>query len=213
MTRRVFLTQGGMAALAAMLAGAPRGGFAEASTPPAWLSEAGRRLDASEVLRGEFEQSKSIKGFKKPLVSRGQFVVARGQGIQWVTLTPFPSTLVVTRERLTTITDGGTQQIDVRKEPGLRAINDLLLAVLGGDLQALYDRFQVEGGLQGAQGWRMTLVPREASLARFVSRIEMEGDRHVQFVRLSEASGDENRIRFGKQVSTGLTPAESKRFK
>lgn len=183
------------------------------SAAPAWLIEAGSRLDPSEVIRGDFEQTKSIKGFKKPLVSRGQFVISRGRGIQWVTQAPFPSTLIVTRDRLTTVTEGGTQQLDVRQEPGLRAVNDLLMAVLGGDMKALHARFQVEGGLQGTQGWRMTLVPRDAALSRFIARIEMEGDRHVQSVRMSEASGDENRIRFSRQGHAGLSPAESDRFR
>lgn len=223
MQRRAFVSQGlGQAALAwLVLAASAAPNTARAQPPaspgspalPAWLIEAGSRLDQSEVVRGDFEQTKAIKGFKKPLVSRGEFVIARGRGIQWVTLTPFPSTLVVTRDRLTTVTPGSTQQIDVRQEPGLRAVNDLLMAVLGGDMKALSARFQVEGGLQGSQGWRMTLLPRDAALSRFVTRIEMEGDRHVQLVRMSEASGDENRIRFTRQGHTGLSPLESERLK
>lgn len=223
MKRRSFMVQGltgaGLSLLVSALAVVPTVAHADApasqapSAAPAWLIDAGSRLDPSEVIRGDFEQTKSIKGFKKPLVSRGQFVIARGRGIQWITLTPFPSTLIVTRDRLTTVTEGSTQQLDVRQEPGLRAVNDLLMAVLGGDMKALNARFQVEGGLQGAQGWRMSLVPRDAALSRFISRIEMDGDRHVQSVRMSEASGDENRIRFTRQGHAGLSPAESDRFR
>lgn len=223
MDRRSFMVQGltggvlsllvPTAALVSTSARADAPASQASSAAPAWLLEAGNRLDQSEVIRGDFEQTKSIKGFKKPLVSRGQFVIARERGIQWVTLAPFPSTLIVTRERLTTVTEGSTQQLDVRQEPGLRAVNDLLMAVLGGDMKALHARFQVEGGLQGAQGWRMSLVPRDAALSRFIARIEMEGDRHVQSVRMSEASGDENRIRFTRQGHAGLSQAESDRFK
>lgn len=223
MKRRSFMAQGcvraGLVWLACAVAVASPMSHAQAVSTqpppalPAWLVEAASRLDQSEVVRGEFEQTKVIKGFKKPLVSRGEFVIARGRGIQWVTLTPFPSTLVVTRDRLTTVTPGGTQQIDVRQEPGLRAVNDLLMAVLGGDMKALNTRFQLDGGLQGTQGWRMTLVPRDAALSRFIARIEMEGDRHVQFVRMSEASGDENRIRFTRHGHAGLSPIESERLR
>lgn len=217
MNRRSFvvlsLAGAGLASLAPGLVRADAPASPAPSAAPAWLIEAGSRLDPSEVIRGDFEQTKSIKGFKKPLVSRGQFVIARGRGIQWITLAPFPSTLIVTRDRLTTVAEGGMRQIDVRQEPGLRAVNDLLMAVLGGDMKALNARFQVEGGLQGAQGWRMTLVPRDAALSRFIARIEMEGDRHVQSVRMSEASGDENRIRFSRQGHAGLSQAEADRFR
>lgn len=202
-----------LAFLVCVAAAVPAVAHADSQASPVWLTEAGRRLDPAEVIRGDFEQTKAIKGFKKPLVSRGQFVIARGRGIQWVTLTPFPSTLIVTRDRLTTVTEGRTQQLDVRQEPGLRAVNDLLMAVLGGDMKALGARFQTDGGPQGAQGWRLTLVPRDAALSRFIARIEMEGDRYVQSVRMSEASGDENRIRFSMQGHAGLSQAESERFR
>lgn len=185
---------------------------AQPSGGPDWLTEAVRRMDSAPIIRGDFEQTKLIKGFKKPLVSRGHFLMARGQGIQWITTAPFPSSLVVTRDRLTMATEGGVQQMDARQEPGLRAVNELLMAVLGGDLRALNTRFEVDGGLQGAQGWRMTLIPKDAALSRFITRIDMVGDRHVQQVRLSEGSGDESRIHFARQSSTSLTPAESGRF-
>lgn len=191
------------------------GGHAQSPSPsslPDWLTEAARRMDNAAVIRGDFEQIKTIKGFKKPLLSRGRFLIARGQGIQWLTLEPFPSTLVVTRERLITVTEGGVQQMDARQEPGLRAVNELLMAVLGGDLRALSKRFQVDGALLGSQGWRMTLVPKDEALRRFIARIDMEGDRYVQQVRLTEGAGDESRIRFAHHSSTSLTQAEAARF-
>lgn len=213
MKRRQLMTWMGGAVLMSMWPA--HGGRAQSSSPsalPDWLAEAALRLDNAAVIRGDFEQTKAIKGFKKPLLSRGRFLIARSQGIQWLTLEPFPSTLVVTRERLMTVTEGGVQQMDARQEPGLSAVNELLMAVLGGDLRALSNRFQVEGGLQGAQGWRMTLVPKDAALRRFIARIDMEGGRHVQLVQLTEGSGDESRIRFAHHSSTSLTPAEAARF-
>lgn len=203
---------GGLVLMSAWPAGSARVQAQLPSALPDWLLEAARRMDSAAVIRGDFEQTKAIKGFKKPLLSRGRFLIARGRGIQWLTQEPFPSTLVVTRERLMTVTDGGVQQMDARQEPGLRAVNELLMAVLGGDLRALNARFQVEGSLQGSQGWRMTLVPKDAALLRFIARIDMEGDRHVQQVRLLEGSGDESRIRFAHHSTTSLTQAEAARF-
>ncbi|RZI86109.1 MAG: outer membrane lipoprotein carrier protein LolA [Rubrivivax sp.] len=185
--------------------------WSQAATPDL-LTEISRRLETPAVLRGEFEQTKTLKGFKRPLVSRGSFVMARGKGVLWITGEPFASTLVVTRERLLTVTEGGTQQIDTRQEPGLRAVNDMLMALLAGDVKALASRFQSEGALLGAQGWRVSLTPREPALVRFIARIELEGDRHVNQVRLNEASGDDSRIRFLRHAPSTLSPAETERF-
>ena len=84
--------------------------------------------------------------------------------------------------------------------------------LLAGDVKALAERFQAEGALQGAQGWRLALKPRDANLAGFITRIELEGSRHVDSVNLHEASGDASRIRFFNHAASSLSPAEAGRF-
>ncbi|MCW5220048.1 outer membrane lipoprotein carrier protein LolA [Verminephrobacter aporrectodeae subsp. tuberculatae] len=210
MKRRDVL-RAGLAAFSGGLASA--GGPARAQAVPDELAEIDRRLENPAVLRGEFEQTKSIQGFKRPLVSRGSFVMARGRGVQWITAQPFASTLVVTRERLLTLGEAGvSQQIDARQEPGLRALNEMLMALLAGDVQALAARFTAQVTLQGAHGWRLALTPRDAALAGFISRIELEGARHVNAVRLHETSGDASHIRFLNPAASALSPAEAERF-
>jgi outer membrane lipoprotein-sorting protein len=186
---------------------------AMAQTRPDLLADISQRLDNPAVLRGDFEQTKTLKGFKRPLVSRGSFVMASGRGVQWVTTQPFASTLVVTRDRLLTLGEGGvTQQIDTKQEPGLRAVNEMLMALLAGDVKALSARFKAEGALQGEHGWHVVLTPRDAALAGFVAKIELDGDRHVKQVVLREASGDDSLIRFSKHTVSTLTPLEIGRF-
>jgi len=184
-----------------------------AQSAPELLADISRRLENPAVLRGEFEQTKTIKGFKRPLVSKGTFVMARDKGVQWITAQPFASTVVVTRERLLTLGESGaSRQIDTRQEPGLKAVNEMLMALLAGDVKALAERFQAEGALQGAQGWRLALKPRDAALAAFITRIELEGGRHVDSVNLHEASGDASRIRFFNHAASSLSPVEAGRF-
>lgn len=176
------------------------------------LSRIGQKLDTSAVLRGEFEQSKTLKGFKKPLVSRGNFVMARAKGVQWLTTQPFASTLVITADRLVTQGEGGAgQKMDTRQESGLRAFNETLMAVLMGDVKVLATRFKVEG-TQEASGWRLSLVPRDAALLALIARIDIEGDQVVRAIQLHERSGDTNSIRFFAHKNSGLTAAEIGRF-
>lgn len=183
-----------------------------AELSPEALTSIGLRLDQAPVLRGEFEQSKTLKGFKKPLLSRGSFVMARARGVQWLTTQPFASTLVVTADRLTTLdATGSGQKMDARQEPGLRAFNETLMAVLMGDVKVLATRFKVEGS-QDAQGWRLTLVPRDAGLLALMTRIEIEGDQHVRAIQWHEASGDSNSVRFFGHKNTALTAIELGRF-
>ena len=178
------------------------------------LSSINQVVERPDVLRGSFEQTKSLSGFKKPLISKGTFVIDRVKGVQWITATPFSSTLVVTRERLTTWgQDGNKQQLDTKREPGLRAVNDLIMAMLSGDLKVLATRFQTNGSMKSAQAWNLSLTPKEAGLAGFIKNIDIDGARHVEQVRIVEPSGDVSVIRFTNNTASSLNSAELDRFR
>ena len=173
------------------------------------------RLKVSPVLKGEFEQTKTLKGFRNPLVSRGEFLVARGQGVWWHTQQPFDSTLVVTKTRLfTRNADGSANNLmDAQSEPGLRQVNELIFSLLAADPDALADKFTIVAQAVGANGWSLTLTPRDANLAKFLVRATLAGERDVQAVRIDEARGDATQIRFSHQVpSAALGADEAARF-
>jgi len=205
--RRVLLA-GGALALAA-------GAGVVSAAEPALLAKVRERLVDAPVLKGRFEQRKAVKGFRNPLVSQGDFVVARAKGVVWATREPFASTLVVTRDRLLTRQSDGSvgDQVDASREPGIRAVNEMLFALMAADLQALSARFDIDGALAGKDGWRLALKPRDAALARWVTRIELDGDRFVRRVRLAEASGDTAEILLSDHTTaTALTADDAARF-
>jgi len=211
-----------MAALAAL---ALAGGVSSAATPAASAAASAPpadplrlihdRLKTAPVLKGEFEQAKTLKGFRNALVSKGEFLVARGQGAWWHTQQPFESTLVVTRSRLFTRNpDGSTSSLmDAQAEPGVRQVNELVFALLAADIDVLADKFAVAAQPVGAAGWTVTLTPRDPAIAKFLARATLAGERDVQSVRIEEARGDTTQIRFSHQVpAQALTPDEAARF-
>jgi outer membrane lipoprotein-sorting protein len=204
------------AAMAVLAIGAAQ---AQSAPPPAGSSTDAalvrQRLQLAPVLHGDFEQTKTIQGFRHALVSHGEFIVARGQGVWWHTQQPYESTLVVTRTRLfTRAADGSAANVmDAQTEPGLRQVNELLFSLLSADLDALVDRFTIAAQAQGATGWTLTLTPRDANVARFLTRATLTGERFVQTVRIDEARGDTTQIRFSRQSpSAALSPAEAARL-
>ncbi|MFL6628513.1 MAG: outer membrane lipoprotein carrier protein LolA [Vitreoscilla sp.] len=173
------------------------------------------RLKLSPVLKGEFEQTKTLKGFRNALVSRGEFLVARGQGVWWHTREPFETTLVVTRTRLFTRNpDGSVANLaDAQAEPGVRQVNELIFSLLAADLDALADKFDIAAQPVGAAGWSLVLTPRDPAVARFLVRATLAGERDVHSVRIEEARGDATQIRFShQQPAAALAPDEAARF-
>jgi hypothetical protein len=172
------------------------------------------RLVDGPVQRGAFEQRKTVQGFKHPLVSRGEWVLARGRGVAWHTREPYASTLVVTPDRLVMHAGEGTTvtRIEARDEPALRTVNQALFALMSADLRTLAQGFRIHGELH-ARGWSMVLVPREGTPTRWIARIELDGDRHLREVRLHETEGDRSVIRLsGHAVVQALTPQEEAGF-
>lgn len=204
-----------MSRRAMVLAGlAPWSLAAHADESDALLARIRTRLADAPVLRGEFEQRKTVKGFKHPLVSHGDYLVTKARGVVWRTQAPFASTLVLTRERLLARQPDGSvaNRLDTAQEPGLRAVNELLFALIAADLSALASRFRIDGDERGT-GWRAVLVPRDATLAQWIKSIELDGDRHVNGVRIAEAGGDSSEIRFTRQqTGQALTREEEAWF-
>jgi hypothetical protein len=179
------------------------------------IAKVRERLADAPVLRGQFEQRKTVKGFRQPLVSRGDFLVARQRGVVWRTREPFGATLVLTRDRLISRQADGNvaQQLESGHEPAVQLISELMFALLSVDLTLLAQRFTVEGELLGGQGWHLLLTAKEAALAQWVTRVELTGERQVRLVQWQDAQGDSTLIRMsGHQAAQTLSRDEGTLF-
>lgn len=169
------------------------------------------RLEEAAVLRGQFTQSRRISGFRHPLRSSGEFVLARGRGVLWLTRRPIVSTIVVTPDRMETRDDQGqrTQVLEARGEPALRTINTVLLAALSADLTPLRALFAIDAVPVGEAGWRLELTPIDKVVATPFVRITLSGERFVQSIRLDERGGDFTEVGFsGTHAAAALSAAE-----
>ena len=166
------------------------------------------------VLRGRFEQDKQVVGFKKPLRSSGDFLLAGDRGVVWTTRQPFASELRLTRDSVSSRQDGQVVfSLDAGREPGVRAVNQLLFALLTGDIRALAAQFKVDGDARQGH-WSLRLTPLDPTLAKVLARIDLSGDDLVRQVELDEGNGDHTFIRFSdlRPATDALTPAEAALF-
>jgi len=172
------------------------------------IAQIQQRLVGGTVQRGRFEQDKQLAGFAKPLKSQGDYLLVRGKGLIWRTAAPFASQLVLTRDRIAAGNgmQGGVQ-LDASKEPGIRVVTSLMLALLDGDLAALQQAFDVQASVQGEKGWRAALKPKAAALAQLFSRIELDGDRQLRRLVMTEAQGDVTTLRFDEQAREPAAPS------
>lgn len=174
---------------------APAAAKNEATNAQALLAQVRQRVQDAPVVRGQFTQLKTVQGFKQPLKSSGDFVVARGKGIAWQVRQPFASTLIVKPDSLLSRAADGSvaMQMKAQDEPVLRTINAMLFAVMAADLAQLSQYFEVTGQVHSS-GWKLHLVPRDAMLAQWLQAVDLSGQQFVQEVLLQEARGDRSQI-------------------
>ncbi len=174
------------------------------------LTRIAARVEQPTLLRGQFSQSKSVEGFSRPLQSAGRFVLAKEKGVLWLTEKPFPSSLSVTPRGLVADNGGSVRRINTTQEPGLAAINTLLLDLLGGDFLRLERDFSLTVTRENIDGWQIHLEPLNDPLTRVFAAIELTGNTRVEAVHLTERNGDRTEITFIEQsTEPALTDAEA----
>jgi hypothetical protein len=172
------------------------------------------KMAATRVLTGSFVQRRQINGLPRPLVSSGDFLLARDAGIVWRTRTPFESTLVLAPDGMTLRSGGVEQHVTVAEQPALQAALGMLFAMFAMDLGRLDAGFALFGQSQGAT-WRVGLRPRGDGLSQVFTSAVISGSAQVDRIELSTAAGDTTTIEFSGVAarSTALEPAEAVQFR
>ena len=145
--------------------------------------------------RAAFQEEKTLAALSQPLLSQGRLTYRRPSSLEKVTTFPQPERLQVNGSRLV-ITAGQEppRAIDLDSVPELRALVDTVRGTLSGNLALLRGSFYVAvAGTQAA--WRMVLTPRDARVARLVSRVEVEGVAADPLrITTTQANGDTDRL-------------------
>jgi hypothetical protein len=170
------------------------------------------------VVKGVFEQTKTIKRLGRSLVSRGNFIIAAELGMVWDTLSPFPSVTAVGRDFIIQSTPRGTRsRLDAGGNETFTSLAATISAVFTGNAQSLRENFE-NYFLSGGGIWTLGLVPREKAVALFAERIILEGEAAagsalIRSITLHERGGDTVRyVLSGHSFPAGLSDDEKALF-
>lgn len=157
-----------------------------------------RQLSAPAVVKGPFIQEKHLRALPQPLLSEGEFVLARDHGLLWMLHTPLRQDYRIDAHGIARRDLSGWQVLPSRSAGAQQ--NQLFFAVLQGDSTGLQRDFEL--ALSGdATQWQLRLTPRSLLLKQIFSRIDISGGRFVQRIELSETQGDSTVLRLPE--STG----------
>lgn len=170
------------------------------------LARLGQQLSEPEIIRGAFTQEKHLRALPQPLVSLGRFVLARDHGLLWLLQQPVQQDYRISEKGIARRDPSGWQPTD-QQGPAARQ-NELFLAVLQGDTDALRDDFELE--LSGtAQVWTLSLTPRSKLLGQIFTAILISGGATAERIELLEAQGDSTVLLLtDSQIDDQLSPTE-----
>lgn len=181
-----------------------------------------QKLNLGETVRGQFVQSRQLKVLKKPLISQGQFIFDKEQGLIWQQIKPFESLLILKDKQLIQRDSQGRVQISkADASASAAAMGDLLpslvRAMLGGDISGLSENFElhflITDRLSPDGQWQLGLTPKDPLMKKAIANMVLEGSDVLQsLVLLSAAPNvtpqDMTRIDFSALSQGTLSEAE-----
>jgi outer membrane lipoprotein-sorting protein len=174
-----------LAALALCVAVAPAA--SQALSAPALMQRL-RDVASSEA---RFTETRESALLKAPLVTSGRLVWKRPDRLEKHVEAPFAESTVIegTRVTITRPADRAARTVSVPAGPA-QALVEALRATLAGDLPALERHFDLRVA-GSADAWTLTLLPRDASVTAFVTRVDIAGaGAQLTAIDVLEAGGE-----------------------
>jgi hypothetical protein len=166
------------------------------SNAPKAFVEVRDTLSGAEVVRSQFKQKKTIKVLKKPIISQGNFIFSREQGLFWNIGQPINSSYVLTPKYMIERQKGFKPKVVTPDEqPALFGLTEIFEAIFVGDLKRLTQDFKIHF-LGTSKDWTIGLIPQRGLLQKMFKQVVLKGDGHVKEVLLYEKNGDSTHLKF-----------------
>ena len=154
------------------------------------LGELMRQLSGRRHGEVSFVEQHFLKLLKHPAESYGELTYDAPDRLEKRTVEPKAETLTLAGDVLTVVRGGRVRTLDLKAYPTLVPFIESIRATLAGDLPSLERLFTVDFAGTAAR-WRLTLTPRDAQVAKTVSRVTIDGASDtLTTVEIIETDGD-----------------------
>lgn len=153
-------------------------------------------LKDKQILRGQFTQERYFEGFKKPLISKGTFIVVPNKAVLWSVIDPFSVTTLITPHKLIQSTKGKKiMELSGSRVPFIRSLYSMIGGALVGNWSALESQFVVSKQL--SDSWVVTLLPlKEKKKILPFTKIIVKGRKTVEEVFIFKLNDDRDLLLF-----------------
>lgn len=168
------------------------------------------------VLRTNFEQVRKIDALTRPLVSKGNMLLSKKDGLFWSMKTPFATDLLINKSKMVQLSDDGEKSVvKAEDQPVLYNLSEIFIALFSGNVKAILKNFELEKVTKTDGKWQVVFSPRGMILGKVMKRVELSGSKLLENVQIFEANGDSTSISFSKttyDLPETLTEQEQQKF-
>lgn len=167
---------------------------------------------ATDVLKAEFTQTKTLAGFERALTSSGTVVIYSDLGLIWQQLTPFESNIKISKGKMTSRTGHGTPEVvSLPDRTDSYSIPQLVQAVFSGNDAVLATCFNVEKESISGGKVRYTIIPKtKEGFPLFLSATVIKAT-DVERVDMIDAAKNKTTILFTNTRYKRLTQSDANR--
>jgi len=142
--------------------------------------------------RTAFAEARFLKVLDKPLVVSGELAWLGGDQLQRRVDHPNPETASIANGEVTLQRAGkAARTFSLSHAPQLQVLLDSFVALLSGDGSRLQQAFNISQTGEANGAWTLTLLPRDAKVAKAVASIVVDGyGKQSRCMQMQEADGD-----------------------
>jgi len=172
---------------------------ASASEPgaiPATATTSGQTLIAAlgqpAPAHTAFAEARFLQVLARPLVVSGELSWLGGDQLQRRVDHPQQETATIANGEVTQQRVGKSpRHFSLKRAPQLQVLLDSFVALLSGDAGRLQQAFEIRQTGDAAAAWTLTLLPRDAKVAKTVASITIDGyAKESRCMHMQEADGD-----------------------
>ena len=161
----------------------------------------------TQSIKSDFKQEKHLSILSNALISEGELIFKKPNLLKWAYEKPFQYVIVLDGKEIKMKDEEKTSTFDITSSKTFKQINDLIVSSVNGDILK-EDQFDITY-FQDEKNYIAFLVPKDAQMKKFVSKIELFFDKNdltVNRLILREPNDDYTLINFSeKKINTNIT--------
>ena len=162
-------------------------------------------------ITGDFTQTKTILTNGRSLKSSGKFIICT-LGIMWKTQKPFPSSLILTEDKIIQVAANGNKSVMNGEDNQIFSnISNTLSSLFSGNIGELKNNFTYDFSTnineENLWDWTLSLFPKDFTIASVMENLTLSGTYSQQesqtvlnSLLLTEISGNQTLYEFSNQT-------------